>query len=139
MTSKRRHRVLIGATAAMELREALDHFEERTSGRARTMLAAVEKCVRRLAAFPESSPPDTRAHSLWQKQPRAKGRATHAAGFTIRYAFPVRRGKDAAVVLILSIRDGRRRPLRDAEYVRRFLAELSANRRAALDALKTRR
>ncbi len=129
MRSRRRRRVVIGQTAARELGEALDDVEARSAGAAGKILDAIDACVERLARFPESSPVDPSTPPLLLG-PAAQGRKTHAVGFTIRYAFPVKLQSDPEVVLILSIRHGRRRPLGDPEFLRRFLAELVRGRSA---------
>jgi plasmid stabilization system protein ParE len=130
VTGRRPCRALIGAAAASELGAALDYLEKHSSsGKARDVLEQMDACIRRLRAFPESAPIDPGAPRLLV-QPEAKGRSTHAADFSIRYAFPVRFEEDEKVVLILSIRHGRRRPVGDPEYVRRFIAEVAAGRRA---------
>jgi len=124
MTSRRRrYRVVIGQTAARELGESLDDLERYSAGRAGKVLDAIDACAQRLSRFPESSAVDPSAPAALLKQ-EAKGRRTHAEGFSIRYAFPVQIEGNVDVVLILSIRHGKRRPLGDKEYLRRFLAEL---------------
>jgi plasmid stabilization system protein ParE len=118
---------VIGQTAAREFEKALDDLDHHSAGGAARVLDAIDACVQRLSRFPESSPVDASAPTPLL-QGATNGRRTHAEGFSIRYAFPVQIEDDVEVVLILSIRHGKRRPLGDREYLRRFLAELVRGR-----------
>jgi plasmid stabilization system protein ParE len=127
VSSRKRHRVVLGRTAVHELRDSLDYLEQRSSGSSARILDEIDECVQRLRRFPESSPVDASAPALLLS-PGAKGRSTHAAGFSIRYAFPVELGRDSRVVVVLSILHGKRLPVTDAEYLERFLAEIAKAR-----------
>lgn len=55
----------------------------------------------------------------------ATARAAHAAGFVVRYVFPLRRaGRD--ILYVISIQRASKPPLDDHEYTIRFLQEAAA-------------
>lgn len=116
-------RVILGRSAAEELREALDHLERQSTGAGKRLLDEIDRCVKRLRRFPESAPVDPDGSALLFG-PEAKARSTHEGGYSIRYVYPATIGTETSAILVVSIRHGRRLPVDDQEYMKRFLTEI---------------
>lgn len=125
--AKKPCRAVMGRAAIGELREAVEYLEQRSAGAGRQLLADIDRCICRPRRFPESAPVDPNGSSALFG-PGAEARSTHEAGYSIRYVYPVVMGAGEPVILLVSIRHGRRLPVDDPEYMRRFLTEILRGR-----------
>lgn len=115
-------RVIIGRAAIRDLRGVLEDLEDWSSGSGRKLLRALERKMDQLQRLPESAPVDAQAGAL-PFGDEARARSTHVSGYVIRYVFPVQI-EGEATLLVVSIRHGRRVPIDDAAFMKRFAAEL---------------
>lgn len=113
--------------AGAELREAIEYIRRESPQNASAVQRAIRQKIAQLRRFPESAPVDLDAPTPPEG---AALRAAHVSGFTVRYAFPIRRG-GREVLYVVSIQRASRPPLDDIEFVRRFLQEAAGIYRVA--------
>lgn len=93
---------------------------------ARTVIERVDRKLRQLQRFPEGAPEDAEATSV---PTGGRARKTHAAGFTIRYLYPIAFHHRRDGLLIVSLRRSERLPISDAEFLARYAVEQARLRR----------
>lgn len=116
----------IGEAARAELRDSLRSIADESAPGARTVLERVDRKLTQLQRFPQGAPEDPEAASV---PTGSLARKTHAAGFTIRYLYPIAIRDRRDGLLIVSIRRSERLPISDAEFLARYAVEQARLRR----------
>lgn len=111
---------VVGEAAREEFRAVLRYIKRESDRGARTVFERVDRKIRYLRRFPQSAPVDEQAPGV---PGRAKARKAYAAGFTIRYLYPVEIGDRPDGLLVVSILRSQRLPIDDAEFVARYAME----------------
>lgn len=116
-----RYEVVFADEAWDELIELLTYIGETSPKNAGVVREAVADRLARLRDFPKAGHVDPNAPPA---PPGAEARITAVKKVAVHYLFPMKwRGSD--VVYVVSIRRGSRQPLREPDYVRRWLAEVA--------------
>lgn len=128
------HEVVVAEEALDELGELIEYIRKDSPKNAESVYNAVSERLHRLRTAPELvGHVDKHAGPL---PPKASCRKTTVKKVAIYYAFPVARGS-RQMVLVLSIRRGRRQPLEETQYTRRWLDEVSKVEAAVKDEQRT--